>query len=192
MALRIGEDGYRLIVHPAVGFVSEVPRTYAHLREQRHRWFRSIYHVAARNRQLLDLSHFSVRGPVVLPFMLVNSARRAMAVPLLLFGCGFLIMDPDPRSMIRAVSVLALLLGAPALNAIIAILINLRFKALLAMPPYIGFRMLRAYLTLEAMLTMNYSMYAARAAREPSRKQLEPARVQAALQGDARRELRRA
>jgi len=162
IALRIGEDGYRLIVSPSVIFFSEVPRSYEHLREQRHRWFRSIYHVAARNRQLLGGPAFSVRGLVIVPFMLFNNARRAMAVPLLLYAGIFLIIDPDPRSTIRTVSVVALLLGVPALNAIIAILVNLRFKALLAFPPYLIFRMMRAYLTLETMLTMNFSGYAAR------------------------------
>ena len=162
MALRIGEDGYRLIVDPSVIFLSEVPRTYEHLREQRHRWFRSIFHVSARNRQLLDFSTFTVRGMLVVPYMLLNTTRRAMAIPLLVFAIFFLIVTPDPRSSVSAASVVALLLGAPMLNAIIAVLVNLRFGALLALPRYIGFRMLRAYLTLEAILSMNYTAYSAR------------------------------
>ena len=183
MALRIGEDGNRLIIHPSVVFVSEVPRTLAHLREQRHRWFRSVYHVAARNWQLMDFSTFSVRGQVIIPFTLVNSARRAMAVPLLLFAFNFLIINPDPKSTIRTASVLALLLGAPTLNAVIAIVVSLRFKALLALPRYIAFRVLRSYLTLEALLTMNYAAYTARISSETARSALDQADLHAALEG---------
>ena len=45
VSLRIGELGPRIVVDPGVFYTSEVPRTYRHLREQRMRWFRSVYHV---------------------------------------------------------------------------------------------------------------------------------------------------
>ena len=103
---------------------------------------------------------------MIIPYMLLNSARRAMAVPLLIFAANFLIIHPDPMSTIRTVSVLALLLGAPTLNSLTAILVNLRFRALRAMPAYLVFRVIRSYLTLEAMLTMNYSEYSGRRSDE--------------------------
>jgi len=162
MSLRIGEDGYRLVIDPFVLFLSEVPRTYAHLREQRLRWFRSILHVSARNRRLLDVSTFSVRGAVVLPFMLVNIARRAMAVPLLLFATNFLVLHPNPDSTIRTASVIALIFGAQTINAIIAVIINFRYETLWRLPAYLVFRTVRSYLTLEAMLSVNYSAYSER------------------------------
>src|SRR5690606_38230682 len=84
VSLRIGEMGYRIIGDPMVQYVSEVPVTDRHMREQRMRWFRSVYHVSARNRSYLDGWGASLRGKVVLPFMLLNSARRAMTVPLLI------------------------------------------------------------------------------------------------------------
>src|SRR5690606_29894620 len=86
VSLRIGELGHRIVGDPLVVYTSEVPLTYRHLREQRLRWFRSVYHVTARNRNYLDNWRFSMRGKIILPFMLLNSARRAMMVPLALFG----------------------------------------------------------------------------------------------------------
>lgn len=162
IALRIGEAGYRLVVDPSATFYSEVPRSFAHLREQRLRWFRSIFHVSARNRHVLRLRNLSVRGQVIMPFMLANTARRATSWPMLIFAAMFLILSPDPSSTIRLSSVVALLIGAPFVNTVIAIVVNLRFEALLDMPAYLVFRMLRAYLTLESMLSMTFDAYAAR------------------------------
>ncbi|NED59874.1 glycosyltransferase family 2 protein, partial [Streptomyces sp. SID10244] len=59
--------------------------SYAHLREQRTRWFRSIYHLTARNRAIL-LDRRTMVGTFVLPFNLVNAARRAMLLPLLMYA----------------------------------------------------------------------------------------------------------
>jgi cellulose synthase/poly-beta-1,6-N-acetylglucosamine synthase-like glycosyltransferase len=167
VALRIGEAGYRLIIDADLPFTSEVPRSFAHLREERLRWYRSIYHVVARNRRLLLITTPSVRGHIVLPFLLMNSGRRAMGWPLLLFAINFLLLAPDPESSLRVSSLLAILMGAPLLNAIIAILVNLRPWGLLQLPAYIGFRMLRYYFTLEALLSMTYERFAGQRGDEP-------------------------
>jgi len=163
IALRIGESGYHLVVDPEATYISEVPRTFRHLREQRHRWFRSVFHVAARNRNCLFPRRPSSRGWLVLPYMLINSARRAMALPLLLFASLYLAFLPHEReSTITAAAVIALLLGAPFLNAIVAIIVNHRLKAAAFLGPYIFFRMLRSYFTLEALLSLNFNTYAKR------------------------------
>lgn len=159
IALRIGETGFRLIVDPAVTFISEVPQTFTHLREQRTRWFRSIIYVTARNLDYLLPPRISTRGWIVLPYMLANTARRAMALPLVIFSVNFLILGADPNSTLQAVSILALFAGTPVANAILAIIINLRIEALLAIPSYIVFRMIRSYLTLEALLSLNFTAY---------------------------------
>lgn len=161
MALRIGESGYRLLVDPTVVFISEVPRTLRHLREQRQRWFRSLFYVAARNRRYLFPVKPTTRGWLIMPYMLANTARRAMALPLLFFATAFLVLQPiNLASTINTASVVALLLGAPLLNAILAIIVNLRFAALASLGPYIFFRLLRSYFTLEALLSLNFRRYA--------------------------------
>lgn len=152
--LRIGESGYRAVGDPLVTYTSEVPATYRHLREQRMRWFRSVYHVSARNLTYLDGWRFSVRGKMILPFMLLNSASRAMMVPLTIFGVLCLALAVDPQGTLTAQAVLAVLIGAPALMAAFAALANGRPGALLGLPEYIMFRMVRAYLTLESALSI--------------------------------------
>ncbi|MFW6413578.1 MAG: glycosyltransferase family 2 protein, partial [Oceanicaulis sp.] len=45
--------GYRMVSDPKAKFYTETPDTVAFLREQRTRWFRSLYHVTAHNRSVL-------------------------------------------------------------------------------------------------------------------------------------------
>ncbi len=46
ICLRISAAGYRVVVDPSAVYYSETPQSWAHMREQRLRWFRSIYHVS--------------------------------------------------------------------------------------------------------------------------------------------------
>ena len=157
VSLRIGEMGYRVIGDPTVQYVSEVPLTYAHLREQRMRWFRSVYHVSSRNRDYLDSRTPSLRGKLILPFMLLNSARRAMNLPLAIFGLLHLTLALDPGAPLTGQAVLAVMLGAPLLMGAFAALANGRPAALLGLPEYVLFRLLRCYLTLESVLSIAFA-----------------------------------
>ncbi len=157
VSLRIGEMGYRVVGDPTVQYVSEVPRTYPHMREQRMRWFRSVYHVTARNRDYLDVSTPSIRGKLIVPFMLLNSARRAMNVPLAIFGLLHLTLALDPSSPLTGQAVLAVMLGSPLLMGAFAALANGRPDALVGLPEYVAFRLLRSYLTLESVLSIAFA-----------------------------------
>lgn len=155
MSLAIGELGYRVKIDPAVRFVSEVPATFRHLREQRMRWFRSVYHVSARNADYLERWWPSVRGKLMLPFMLINSARRAMMLPLICFGLIEYLTKFDSASALVWQAILAVIIGMPALMAVFACLLNARPRALLYLPEYVLFRALRSYFTLESLLSIS-------------------------------------
>lgn len=155
MSLRIGELGYRLIIDPEVRYISEVPHSYAHMREQRLRWFRSVYHVTARCRSVVFSSKITFRGKVILPYMLVNSARRSMMVPLILFGFIEYFGHFKPVDVLEWQAILAVVLGAPLLASITALVLNGYFWQILYLPEYMLFRLLRSYFTLESMLTIN-------------------------------------
>ena len=157
VSLRIGELGHRIVGDPSVVYTSEVPLTYRHLREQRMRWFRSVYHVTARNRNYLDNWRFSMRGKIILPFMLLNSARRAMMVPLAVFGLLNLGFNLDEQTSLTTQAVIAVLLGAPTLMAGFAALANGQPGALLGLPQYTIFRIIRSYLTLESVLSIAFA-----------------------------------
>jgi len=154
MSLRIGELGYQLIVDPRIQFVSEVPATFKHMREQRLRWFRSVFHVSARCRDLIYSGRMTVRGKVLLPFMLLNSAMRAMMVPMILFGILVAIGPGAEARDIPWQAIVAVVIGAPALMSVLCALLNRSARGLLYVPEYLLFRVLRAYFTLESNLTI--------------------------------------
>ena len=154
VSLRIGELGFHSVVDPKIRYISEVPAAYGHMREQRMRWFRSIYHISSRCRDLIYSPHKSLRGKVILPYMLINSARRAMLVPLIIFGSVECTFRFNPDGPIVWQSIVAVTTGAPAIMAVAASLLNGVPRGILALPEYLIFRVLRAYFTLESMLSI--------------------------------------
>lgn len=155
ISLRAGELGYRLVADPNVRYISEVPATYGHMREQRTRWFRSTFHISARCRDLLYTSKATMRGKVVLPYMLINSARRAMMIPLAVFGLIEYLTAFDSFNILTWQSLVAVFVGAPAIMSVVATLLIRRPRAILYIPEYLVFRALRAYFTLESMLSIS-------------------------------------
>lgn len=154
ISLRIGELGFRSVVDPKLRYISEVPSSYAHMREQRMRWFRSIYHISSRCRDLIYSDYMTLRGKIILPYMLINSGRRAMLVPLILFGCLEYGFRFNPDSPIVWQSIVAVTTGAPAIIAVVSSLLNWTPRGILCLPEYLVFRVLRAYFTLESMMSI--------------------------------------
>jgi cellulose synthase/poly-beta-1,6-N-acetylglucosamine synthase-like glycosyltransferase len=154
ISLRIGELGFHSVVDPKIRYISEVPTSYGHMREQRMRWFRSIFHISSRCRDLIYSKEATLRGKIILPYMLVNSARRAMLVPLIIFGLIEYLSGFNPENPIIWQSIVAVGIGAPAIMAVISCLLNRLPGAVIALPEYLLFRLLRAYFTLESMLSI--------------------------------------
>ncbi|KAG1651746.1 Poly-beta-1,6-N-acetyl-D-glucosamine synthase [Nymphon striatum] len=139
ISLRIGELGFHSVVDPKIRYVSEVPSSYLHMREQRMRWFRSIYHISSRCRDL-------IYGP--------EQDHSAMLVPLVIFGAMECAFRFNPESPIVWQAVVAVTVGAPAIMAVLASLLNGVPRGIIALPEYLIFRVLRAYFTLESMLSI--------------------------------------
>ncbi|WP_322894229.1 MULTISPECIES: glycosyltransferase [unclassified Yoonia] len=173
VSLRIGELGYRLLVDPKIRFISEVPASYIHMREQRMRWFRSVYHISSRCRDLIYSDWPTLRGKVILPYMMLNSGRRAMLIPLLLFGLTEYIAGFNETRDLPWQSIAAVAIGAPAIVGVVASLLNRMPIGVLAVPEYLIFRLLRAYFTLESMLSITISPQWLAFAR-PTRRDIVP------------------
>ena len=154
VSLRIGELGFHSVVDPKIRYISEVPSSYSHMREQRMRWFRSIYHISSRCRDLIYGPNMTLRGKVILPYMLINSARRAMLVPLIIFGGLEWGLAFNENTPIVWQSIVAVTTGAPTIMAVVASLLNGVPRGIIALPEYLIFRVLRAYFTLESMLSI--------------------------------------
>ncbi|XBQ16703.1 MAG: glycosyltransferase [Oceanicaulis sp.] len=147
--------GYRMVSDPKAKFYTETPDTVAFLREQRTRWFRSLYHVTAHNRSVL-FTNGSIIGSVVLPFTLLNGARRAMMAPLLIYGFIVWALFGNVYSHPDYATVVAVVLGMPFILAITVLIVWRRFDLLWVLPLYMGFRFLRSYYTLGSTLSLIY------------------------------------
>ena len=91
--------------------------------------------------------------------MLLNSGRRAMMVPLILFGLVEYTLAYDSYNTLKWQAVLAVAIGAPTLIAIFSSLINGSIKGIFYVPEYLIFRVMRAYFTLESMLSITINDY---------------------------------
>ncbi len=155
VVLRIGRLGYRLINDPGLHVYSEVPRTLAQLREQRLRWFRSTFHVAARNRSAMTRRQ-GVRGVFTLPWALLQVARRSATVPLLLFGLVTLVLTPDALFLRHGAALGAVVVGLPFLVSVVVLAVYRQFSLLPYLPVYVLFRVLRSYYSLEMLFTLPF------------------------------------
>ena len=153
IVLRTGRLGYRLINDPRLQVYSEVPATLGHLREQRLRWFRSIYHVASRNRSAMTMRQ-GVRGSFTLPWALVQSARRSMMVPILLYAVVVAALEPTALYLRSGATIVAILAGSSLLISLTVLAVYRRWQLLPFVPAYLGFRLLRAYLSLDSLFTL--------------------------------------
>lgn len=124
------------------------------MREQRLRWFRSLFHISSRSRQIIMEPRGSLRGKAVLPYMLINSARRAMMIPLLIFATAEYLIGTGEVGILHWQPIAAAMAGASIMLTTIACLVNGMPRALLGLPEYLLFRILRSYFTLESMLTI--------------------------------------
>ncbi len=155
ITLAMASIGYRNVSEPRALFYTETPDTLAFLREQRTRWFRSLYHVVAHNRSTL-WANGSVIGNVSLPFTLLNGARRAMMTPLLIYGVIVFFIFGGVYGHPGFATVVAVVLGMPFVLATFVLMIWRRLDLLWVLPLYMGFRFLRSYYTLGSTLSLIY------------------------------------
>lgn len=155
ICLRMSAAGYRSLAEPAAIYHSETPRTWAHMREQRTRWFRSIYHLAGHNRHTI-FGRQTMAGAIVLPLQLVNAARRTMLAPMLIYATLVLVVFPSLLPGLRWQPIVATVVGLPALMTVMICLLHRRWRAVLYVPHYLVFRIVRSYFTIAAVLSLVY------------------------------------
>jgi cellulose synthase/poly-beta-1,6-N-acetylglucosamine synthase-like glycosyltransferase len=153
ITMRIGRLGYRIVTDPHVRVYTEVPATLAHLREQRQRWARGLFHMAGRNISSIWMRQ-GARGVWNLPWSIFNASKRSMMIPILVCALTVELIDPTVFSL-REVSVVAGFLVGLQLIVISVLLVAYRkFGILPFVPTYLVFRLLRAYIAFETILTL--------------------------------------
>jgi cellulose synthase/poly-beta-1,6-N-acetylglucosamine synthase-like glycosyltransferase len=153
ITMRIGRLGYRIVTDPKVRVYTEVPETLAHFREQRQRWARGLFHMAGRNISSIWMRQ-GARALWNLPWSIFNAGRRSLMIPVLVCALTVELVSPSVFSL-REVSVVAgFLVGLQLFVISVLLIVHGRFRVLPFVPGYILFRLLRAYIAFETILTL--------------------------------------
>jgi GT2 family glycosyltransferase len=153
MAVRIGRMGFRVVTDPAIRVRSEVPASVRHLREQRMRWSRSMYHVLAQHLSAIWMRQ-GPRGVAMIPWAVVHLPRQPMLVPLLVFAGLVAVVDPTLLPLHGGAAILAIVLGLQLVVTLGILAMNRRLDLAQYLPDYVGFRILRSYFALESLFTL--------------------------------------
>jgi cellulose synthase/poly-beta-1,6-N-acetylglucosamine synthase-like glycosyltransferase len=153
ITMRIGRLGYRIITDPAVEVYTEVPADLEHLREQRQRWARGLFHMAGRNKSMIWMRQ-GARGLWILPWSIFNGSRRSLMIPILVCALTVELLDSNVLSL-REISVVAgFIVGLQLIVIAVILLAHGRFGVLPFVPGYLVFRLFRAYVAFETLLTL--------------------------------------
>lgn len=153
VAFRIGRAGYRVVTDPAVRARTELPQSWAELRDQRQRWARALFHVGGRNVPAIRRGQ-GLPSVALLPLSLGNAGRRALTVPVLLAVGAVGLVAPTVFDLRGLAIVVGGLVGLQLLVVAALLVGSGHPRALLYLPGYVVFRTLRAYIAFEALLTL--------------------------------------
>jgi cellulose synthase/poly-beta-1,6-N-acetylglucosamine synthase-like glycosyltransferase len=153
MSVRIGRLGYRLLVDMRIRVYTEVPGSFAHLREQRLRWSRSLYHVISRNMSAIRMLQ-GPRGIWVLTSAVYFSTRRLVTIPLIIYALILLAINPADPALRQGAAIGAMVIGPQIFILAVTLLVYRRFLYIPFIPAFLLFRMLRGYFALESFFTL--------------------------------------
>jgi cellulose synthase/poly-beta-1,6-N-acetylglucosamine synthase-like glycosyltransferase len=160
MTIRVGRMGFRVVTDPAIRVRSEVPASLRHLREQRIRWSRSMYHVLAQHLSAIWMRQ-GPRGVAMIPWTVVHLPRQPMLVPLLIFAVAVAVVDPALLPLHGGAAVIAIILGLQLVTTVMILAANRRLDLAQYLPDYLAFRVLRSYFALESLFTLTLGAAAA-------------------------------
>jgi cellulose synthase/poly-beta-1,6-N-acetylglucosamine synthase-like glycosyltransferase len=153
VTMRIGRLGYRIVTDARVRVRTECPATLAELREQRQRWTRGRFHMAARNLSAIRMAQ-GIRATWMLPQSLVNACRRCLMIPLLVGSAAVEVTDPSVLSLREIFAVARVVVGIQFVGAAVLLLVHRQYRALPYAPLTLVYRLVLAYIAFETVLTL--------------------------------------
>jgi cellulose synthase/poly-beta-1,6-N-acetylglucosamine synthase-like glycosyltransferase len=153
ITIRIGRLGYRIVTDPRVRVYSEVPQDLAHLREQRQRWARGLFHMAGRNMSTIWMRQ-GARGVWIFPWSIFNASRRAVMIPVLVCAATVELTDAAVLSLREVSTIAGFIVGLQLIVISVLLLAHRKFSVIPFLPAYLVFRLFRAYAAFEALLTL--------------------------------------
>ncbi len=155
MTVRVGRLGYRIVSDPSVRAYTEMPTTFAYLREQRMRWARGTYHMLARNKSGIVMLQ-GLRCVWMLPWAGFIMFRRLMVVP---FGAAAVVLVLMSRIRTPPQEVAAggaILLGVQLVQMAVCMLLVGDRRLIASIPSYLIFRLIVSFFALETLLSLAF------------------------------------
>lgn len=155
MTVRVGRLGYRVVSDPTVRAYTEMPTTFAYLREQRMRWSRGTYHMLARNKSAIFRLQ-GLRSVWMLPWAGFVMLRRLMILPFA-FAALTLVLQTRSFSSIEEVAAGgAILLGFQLLQMAACMAFFGEWSLIAELPSYVVFRLIVSFYALETLLGLSF------------------------------------
>jgi cellulose synthase/poly-beta-1,6-N-acetylglucosamine synthase-like glycosyltransferase len=155
MTMRVGRLGYRIVSDGSVRAYTEMPSTFAYLREQRMRWARGTYHMLARNKSGIVMLQ-GMRCIWMLPWAGFIMFRRLMVLPFAATGLLLITLDHSTSPLREVAAGGAVLLGVQ-LVLMAGCMLTLGDPRLVGdIPGYLIFRLIVSFFALETLFGLAF------------------------------------
>lgn len=169
MTVRVGRLGYRIVSDASVRAYTEMPSTFAYLREQRMRWARGTYHMLARNKSGIVMLQ-GLRCVWMLPWAGFIMFRRLMMLPFAAAGLFLIALNHSSVPLQEISAGGAIFLGVQLIQMVVCMALLGDTRLIFSIPSYLIFRLIVSFYALETLLTLAFTQPPGRPA--PSRKRL--------------------
>jgi cellulose synthase/poly-beta-1,6-N-acetylglucosamine synthase-like glycosyltransferase len=169
MTVRVGRLGYRIVSDSSVRAYTEMPSTFAYLREQRMRWARGTYHMLARNKSGIYMLQ-GLRCVWMLPWAGFIMFRRLMMLPFAAAGLFLVLLNHSSVPLQEISAGGAIFLGVQLVQMIACMALLGDSRLIASIPSYLVFRLIVSFYALETLLTLAFNRSPGRPA--PARKRL--------------------
>jgi cellulose synthase/poly-beta-1,6-N-acetylglucosamine synthase-like glycosyltransferase len=169
MTVRVGRLGYRIVSDASVRAYTEMPSTFAYLREQRMRWARGTYHMLARNKSGIVMMQ-GLRCVWMLPWAGFIMFRRLMMLPFAAAGLFLVLLNHSSVPLQEISAGGAIFLGVQLIQMIACMVLLGDTRLIASIPSYLIFRLIVSFYALETSLTLAFTRTPGRPSR--SRKRL--------------------
>jgi cellulose synthase/poly-beta-1,6-N-acetylglucosamine synthase-like glycosyltransferase len=169
MTVRVGRLGYRIVSDASVRAYTEMPSTFAYLREQRMRWARGTYHMLARNKSGIYMLQ-GLRCVWMLPWAGFIMFRRLMMLPFAAAGIFLVLLNHSSVPLQEISAGGAIFLGVQLIQMIACMVLLGDTRLIASIPSYLIFRLIVSFYALETLLTLAFTQTPGRPS--PSRRRL--------------------
>jgi len=169
MTVRVGRLGYRIVSDASVRAYTEMPSTFAYLREQRMRWARGTYHMLARNKSGIVMMQ-GLRCVWMLPWAGFIMFRRLMMLPFAAAGLFLVLLNHSSVPLQQISAGGAIFLGVQLVQMIACMVLLGDTRLIASIPSYLVFRLIVSFYALETLLTLSFTQTPGRPS--PSRRRL--------------------